>query len=171
MPGVFTREAREEGVKVKADLINPFLAASFDILKRVGKTQATRGQLGLAASPVHGDEVNVTVGVTGDLLGQVIFCMTEKTAMKLASNMLIGLPVVTLDELAKSAICEFSNMVTGNAVGELGNRDIICSVTPPTLFMGMEVMVSATDMNFLVIPLQTELGDVKIYIALREADG
>lgn len=156
---------------MKAALINPFLEAAFDILKRMGKTEATRGKLGLASSPVHGDEVNVTVGVTGDLLGQVIFCMSEETARKLASNMLIGLPIVALDELAKSAICEFSNMVTGNAVGELGSRNLICSVTPPTLFVGKEVTVSTIDLNFLIIPLQTELGDIKIYIALREANG
>lgn len=156
---------------MKADLINPFLAAAYDILKRMGKTQATRGQLSLASSPVSGDEVNATVGVTGDLLGQVVFCMAEKTAIKLASNMLKGLPVVALDELAKSAISEFSNIVTGNAVGELGSRNFICSITPPTIFVGKEVTVSAKDMDFLVIPLQTELGDVKIYIALRESDG
>ncbi|NLY88313.1 MAG: hypothetical protein GX085_01655 [Firmicutes bacterium] len=156
---------------MKADLINPFLAAAFDILERMGKTRAARGQLSLASSPVRGDEVNVAVGVTGDLLGQVIFCMAERTATQLASNMLMGLPVIALDELAKSAVSEFSNMVTGNAVGELGNRDIICSVTPPAIFVGKEVTVSAKDLSFLVIPLQTELGDVKIYIALREANG
>ena len=154
---------------MKADLINPFLAAAFDILKRMGKTDATRGQLRLASSPVCGDEVKVAVGVTGDLLGQVVFCMTEETAKKLASNMLIGLPIVALDELAKSAISEFSNMVTGNAVGELGSRDLICCVTPPTIFMGKDVTVSAIDLDFLVIPLQTKLGDITIYIALREA--
>jgi chemotaxis protein CheX len=156
---------------VKADLINPFLAAAFNVLKRMGRTEATRGKLGLVSSPVHGDEVNVTVGVTGDLLGQVIFCMAERTVMKLASNMLMGLPVAALDELTKSAICEFSNVVTGNAVGELGDLGFICNITPPTIFVGRDVTVSAAELDFLVIPLQTDFGDIKIYIALKEAKG
>jgi len=157
-------------LNLKADLINPFLEAAFDILKRMGKTEASRGQLGLVSSPVKGDEVNAAVGVTGDLLGQVVFCMSEKTAVKLASNMLKGLPITSLDELAKSAISEFSNIVTGNAVGELGDQRYICSVTPPTVFVGRGVTVSTKDLDFLLIPLQTEIGDIKICIALRESD-
>lgn len=163
--------SREEVLNLKADLINPFLRAAFDILRRMGKTDATRGQLALVSSPVKGDEVNVTVGVTGDLLGQVVFCLSETTAVKLASNMLRGLPVLSLDELSKSAISEFSNIVTGNAVAELGNQKIFCSVTPPAVFVGRGVTVSARDLDFLLIPLQTELGDIRIFIALKESDG
>ncbi len=157
-------------MNLKADLINPFLKAAFDILRRMGKTDATRGQLGLVSSPVKGDEVNVAIGITGDLSGQVVFCLSEETAVKLASNMLKGLPVLSLDELAKSAISEFSNMVSGNAVAELGSQNIFCNITPPAVFVGRGVTVSAKDLDFLLIPLHTGLGNVRIFIALKESD-
>lgn len=157
-------------VLMRAELINPFLGASFKVLKSLGNENIKKGELGLASSPVKGDEVNSTVGVTGDLLGQVIFCMSQQTASQVASTMLLGLPITTFDELAKSAICEFSNIVTGNAVTELGDKGLFCNLTPPTLFVGKDVLLSTKDLGFLVIPLETGFGDIKVYIALREAD-
>lgn len=152
---------------VKAELINPFFKAAIKVINEMTNVEVSKGELSLAYSPVKGDEVNTTIGVTGDLLGQVIICMSEKAAMVLSAKMLFGLEVSIFDELSRSAICELGNIVTGTAISELGDMGLICHITPPTLFMGKEVVVSAKNMGFLIIPLLSDIGDIKMCIALE----
>lgn len=155
---------------MKAEFINPFVSATYTVFERMGQTKVEKGKLSLTASPIHGKEINTVIGVTGTILGQVIYSMSTATALKIASTMLMGMPVEELDEIAKSAISELGNMITGNAASEMGNSGFACSITPPTLFMGSDVLVSVKDVQILVIPLETNLGEIIIYVALREAD-
>ncbi|MGD9155392.1 MAG: chemotaxis protein CheX, partial [Bacillota bacterium] len=100
--------------------------------------------------------------------GQVLYSMTEQTAKKLAETMLMGMPVTEFDELCKSAISELGNMITGNAASELSNAGINCIITPPSLVMGNNVMVSFKDAQILIIPLITDFGEFTIYVALTD---
>jgi chemotaxis protein CheX len=43
------------------------------------------------------------------------------------------------------------------------------SISPPTLVLGKGTLISTLDFQRLVVPLHTELGDIHIHIALREA--
>ena len=153
---------------MKAEFINPFVGAAYDIIQMVTQTEAGKGELALASSPIHGDEVNVVIGVTGDLAGQIILCMSEATALAFATKMLMNLATETFNELAKSAICELGNMILGNAVTDLGDKGYFCNLTPPTLFIGKDVVVSTQVLRFLVVPLETEYGAITINVALQE---
>ena len=155
---------------MKVEFVNPFVSAAFTVLEKIGKTKVTKGNLSLASSPISGMDVNTVIGVTGDILGQVIYSMSTDTAQKLSSVMLMGLPIGDFDEIAKSAISELGNIITGNAATELGNNGFCCNITPPSLFMGKEVKVSIKDLQILLIPVTTDLGDIHIYVALKEAE-
>lgn len=153
---------------MKAEFINPFVGAAYDVIKKVAKIEATKGELALANSPIRGNEVNVVIGVTGDLTGQIIFCLSEATALVFASKMLMNLTTDSLNELAKSAICEMANIILGNAVTALGERGYFCNLTPPALLIGKDVIVSTQVLKFLVIPLETKEGRITINVALQE---
>jgi chemotaxis protein CheX len=155
---------------MKVEFINPFVSAAFMVLEKLGKTKVSKGTLSLAPSPIAGMDVNTVIGVTGDISGQVIYSMSTDTAQKLASVMLMGLPISDFDEIAKSAISELGNIITGNAATELGNNGFCCNITPPSLFMGKEVKVSIKDLQILLIPVTTDLGEIDIYVALKEAE-
>jgi chemotaxis protein CheX len=153
---------------MKVEFINPFVAAAFTVLENMGNLKVKKGKLSVKASPIAGSEVNAVIGVTGDVKGQVLYSMTEETAKRLASTMMMGMPVTEFDELSKSAISELGNMITGNAASELGNSGLNCNITPPSLFMGENVRVSIKDTQILVIPLETDFGEFTIYVALAE---
>ena len=155
---------------MKAEFINPFLTAAFMVLERLGNKTTDKGKLTLKSSPIEGNDVNTIIGVTGDIRGQVLYSMNIDTAMKLASMMLMGMPVTEFDELCKSAVNELGNMITGNAASELGNSGFNCTITPPTLFMGREVTVSIKNSQILVIPIITDFGEIAINVALTEED-
>ncbi len=154
---------------MKAVYINPFLNAAYNVIKDVAGLEARKGELRLESSPIKGNEVNVVIGVTGDLTGQIIFCLTEETALVLASKMLFALATDTFDELAKSAIGELGNMIIGNAVTELAGKGYICDLTPPALFIGRNVTVSTAAAQFLVIPFEMDIGKLDINVALQES--
>jgi chemotaxis protein CheX len=161
----------EGGFFLKAEFINPFVGAAYDVIKKVAGIEATKGELAVANSPIRGDEVNVVIGVTGDLTGQIIFCLSEATAQVFSSKMLMNLTTDSLNELAKSAICEMGNMILGNAVTALSERGYFCTLTPPALLIGKEVVVSTQVLKFLVIPLETKYGRLTINVALQENRG
>lgn len=153
---------------MRAEFINPFVSAAFMVFEKFGKTEPTRGSLDLISSPIHGNDVNIVIGITGAISGQVIFGMSQETALGIASMMLMGMPLAELDEVASSAIGELGNIITGNAATELGNDGFFCRITPPTLFIGKEILVSSPDILFLVVPINTNLGTVNINVAMRE---
>jgi chemotaxis protein CheX len=153
---------------MKAEFINPFITAAFMVLNQLGNTSSTKGKLSLKQSPIEGSDVNTIIGVTGDVKGQVLYSMDLDTAMKVSTVMLMGMPVTEFDELCKSAVSELGNMITGNAACELGNNGFNCTITPPTLFMGKNVVVSIKNLQILVIPLLTSFGEIVINVALTE---
>lgn len=155
-----------KGLTMKVEFINPFVTAAYLVLENIGCTRIERGRLEIKTSPVAGAPVNAIIGVAGEIKGQVIYSLDEATAIKMASAMMMGMPVTEFDELSKSAICEIGNMITGNAAAALSNDGFNCTVTPPSLFMGNDVVVSVKDVPILVIPLHTDFGGVTMYVAL-----
>ena len=46
--------------------------------------------------------VMLTVGVVGELRGNIVYIMDKASSMKTASKMMMGMPVDTLDEMPKT---------------------------------------------------------------------
>lgn len=153
---------------MKVEFINPFISAAYMVMENIGNKKTEKGKLGMRSSPISGDEVNTMIGVTGDIKGNVLYSMNEQTALKIASAMMMGMPVAEFDELCKSAVSELGNMITGNAASELGNSGFNCTITPPSLFIGNNVVISIKDVQILVIPINTDFGEITIYVALSE---
>lgn len=152
---------------MKVEYINPFVTASFDILKAVGNYNPVKGKLVLKNKPVPSYGVSVIVGVIGEVKGQVIYSLSEDTAKNIASAMMMGMPVDAFDEMAKSAISELSNMITGNASTALAGQGLEIDISPPTLVTGNNVMITTGTVQTIVVPVETEAGIFEINIALE----
>ena len=152
---------------MKVEYINPFVAASFDILKAIGNYNPVKGKLVLKNKPTPSYGVSVIVGVIGQVKGQIIYSMSEDTAKHIASTMMMGMPVDTFDEMAKSAISELSNMITGNASTSLASQGLEIDISPPTLITGNSVTITTGTVQTIVVPVETEAGVFEINIALE----
>ena len=72
--------------------------------------------------PAHampGDDVNVLVGFTDDLQGQILIGFPTSVALTFSTHMMGGQPVTAFDELTQSILAEIGNMVAGNCATEL----------------------------------------------------
>lgn len=152
---------------LKVEFVNPFLEAAFEVFEKETNLRLDKGPISALNSSQTSQEVSVLIGVTGQVHGQVIYGMSSKTAKKIAGVM-IERPVPLLDELALSAISELGNMITGLATLKFGDSYSNLAITPPTLIIGTNVLISTVDIQRLYIALTSEVGAVEVSIALRE---
>ena len=151
---------------MKAEFVNPFASAMLMVFQKEFGMNVMRDSLALQQGPLRGADVNTIIGVTGQLEGQVIYTFEEGVALRIASA-LMGEAVEELDELAKSAVAELGNIITGNAAIGLSENGYNCILTPPTLLTGKELIVT-TFTPVLNIPFSTDFGSVIVHVALRE---
>ena len=151
---------------MKAEFVNPFASAVVMVFQKEFGMNVMRDSLALQQGPLRGADVNTIIGVTGQLEGQVIYTFDERVALRIASA-LMGEAVEELDELAKSAVAELGNIITGNAAIGLSENGYNCILTPPTLLTGKELIVT-TFTPVLNIPFSTDFGSVTAHVALRE---
>ncbi|MDR3588335.1 MAG: chemotaxis protein CheX [Negativicutes bacterium] len=116
-----------------AQLVNPFLAALSAILPQLGFKNVVRGKVFTHAQFVEAQGVTVNVAMTNQISGNVVFNMTEEAAKGLSSTIMMGMAVTSLDDMAKSAICEMVNMVASNAVSALSKNGIAVKLEPPVI--------------------------------------
>jgi chemotaxis protein CheX len=152
---------------MKVEYINPFITATFEILKTVAEFNPVKGKLSLKNEPVPSYGVSVLVGVVGEVKGQVIYSLSEETAKGISSKMMMGMPVEEFDEMAKSAISELANMITGNASTQLSGQGLVVDISPPTLVTGTDVHITTNTMQTIVVPVETGEGIFEINVALE----
>jgi len=152
---------------MRVEYINPFVEASFNVLKEVLQSDIGRGELYLKAvsQPILG--VATIIGLAGDVEGRVLFDMDKNTALAIASRM-NGEELGQLDELAKATITELANMITGQAVTKLFDLGFKFDLTPPAIFTGENMQVTDSGVEALIVPIDTEMGKIEINVAVRE---
>lgn len=109
------------------------------------------------------DSIAVRLDLTGDVVGHVLIRFTEANAKKVASTMLMGMPVEELDEMSLSALSELGNMIMGGATVHLSEEGLSTDITPPTLLRG-DVDV----FNTISVPLSNDDLRVVLDISIRK---
>jgi chemotaxis protein CheX len=153
---------------MRTEFINPFLQAATEVLGSELGSVPQRGSIGLQRSAYTSAEVTAVVAVTGGVAGMVMFAMAEQTARAIVSKML-GQDFPTFDALAQSGIAEIGNVITGRAAVLLCEAGFPSDLAPPMLVVGRNTMISTLDVQRLVIPMQTEFGNIEIQVALKLA--
>lgn len=122
-------------------------------------------------SPIAVEDFTIIIGMAGQIGGQVIFGFKEDIVKIIASKM-IEQEVTVMDELAISAVAEFTNVVCGNATIVLvdqGAKKI--AISPPSIIMGKNMRVSTK-----IKPIQKyrfvyeNVGEVIVHMALKEKE-
>jgi chemotaxis protein CheX len=98
----------------------------------------------------------------------VMYSMSQATALGIVSRMM-GQPFADFDALAQSGIGELGNVITGRAGVLLANAGYPSNITPPALVVGKGTMVTTLELNRLVFPLGTEVGELEVQIVLKAA--
>lgn len=133
--------------------VNPFIDAITNIMPQLGFQSVVRGGVKTGDQFVESKGVTILVGLTDDARGNVAYNMTEEAAMKIASTMMMGMPVAQMDEMAQSAISELTNMVTGNAATNFESLNMKVDISPPSLVVGQKFKAKLSNGKFLIIEM------------------
>ncbi len=140
---------------MKVDYINAFIKAATEVLNNFVTDKFSVGKPFIRQNPYPTKEIVIILGITGEIKGQAVFSMSEGVAMKIASGMMMGMPVTEIDEMAKSALSELGNMIMGNSATLLFNQGIKIDITPPSLVKGSSIEISSAGMETLCVPLKS----------------
>lgn len=156
---------------MRVEYINPFVEAAFNVLKESLQSDVKRGELYLKSTSVPVLGVAAIIGLAGDVEGRVLLDMTRPTAIAIASGMLESMemePISELNELGRATITELANMITGQAVTKLHDLGFAFDLTPPALFTGDNMEISNSNVEALIVPMETPHGKIEINVAIRE---
>ena len=147
--------------------VNSFFAASRNVLETVLNVRPTRGAVRVQPATFASHQCNMVYGVTGQAQGQVIYGMSQMTALNVASTML-GQTLDELGTLGTSAIGELGNMISGNAMQHMSEAGLVCDITPPTIIQGGQVQINMISTLSIVIPLTLSEGEFFITVGLQD---
>lgn len=148
-----------------AKLINPFLQSFNDIMPQLG-FEIERGKISLKEE-IGGTGITISVGLTGDVKGNVIYILSEESGKGIASKMMMGTPVDTLDDMAKSALSEMANMLTANASINYSNEGINTDISTPLLVTGKDLEIKVDTDKIMCIEMKADEMIVEINISLE----
>ncbi|MDK2966951.1 MULTISPECIES: chemotaxis protein CheX [Lacrimispora] len=133
--------------------INPFIEAFLSVMPQLGFGKVEKTNLSLKDSNLTYTGVIMTVGIVGEMKGNVVYYLDLENAKKVASTMMMGMPVDEFNEMAQSAISELANMLTANAATFFANIGITVDISTPTLLYGDQVAVKMNSSQILCIQL------------------
>lgn len=152
---------------LNAELVNPFVEAAFEVFIRGAEIELKRASLSIRQCSVTTRPVNVHINFSGEIHGQIFYGMSVQTAKQIASKM-IGQRLRMLNDFAQSALSELGNMITGHATAKLEEFYPNLNISPPTVIIGDDVLVSTVDVNRLYILLDSDIGEVEISVVIEK---
>jgi chemotaxis protein CheX len=151
---------------VDVRLINPFIGAVTGIMPQIGFSNITRKGISLKEKKFMVSGVVLTLGIVGDKKGNVVYSIDMDGAKKIASTMMMGMPVEELDDMSKSALSELSNMLTANASINFSNDGINVDISVPTMMYGEEIEINLQKDNIVCIDFDVDGIVLSVNVAL-----
>lgn len=153
---------------MRAEHINPFIAAVKNAFRTMLDCEARRGDLALKQDRRPRYYVSGVIGLSGRAVGAVVLNFSEQVALKAASTMLMtDLNVLNDDVL--DAVGELTNMVAGAAKAELEEYEL--QVSLPNVITGDDHEVHfPSNVVPLSISFETEWGPFALEVGLAPVD-
>ena len=148
--------------------INPFLKATITVFEMLGLAGGKVGKPSIKDLDFPANTFLIQVGVTGAMKGQVFFEIEDKKAMSIASTMMMGMPVTSLDPMACSALQELGNMILGNTSTLFSTMNIIFDITPPLSMHGDKLKIQTETPAISIPVLFNDEEFIRLYIAVTE---
>ncbi|EPY2271420.1 chemotaxis protein CheX [Clostridium sporogenes] len=150
-----------------AKYINPFIDSFYNILPQIGFSNVTREDVTVKNS-VESLGILINLGIVGDIKGNIVYNIQGENGKKIASKMMMGLPVEELNEMAQSALSELSNMLTANASINFSNIGVNVNISTPTLMYGQDIKIKLNTDKILNIKIVADDIPIDVNVAFEK---
>ena len=76
------------------------------------------------------EEIDISIGIVGDLNGEVVFRFPAETSLRIV-NIMSGMHFEEVDAFVTSAISEIANIISGNVLTAISSDSMKCDILPP----------------------------------------
>ncbi|MCK8824976.1 chemotaxis protein CheX [Fuchsiella alkaliacetigena] len=150
---------------MQADYVNPIFKAANDVFNSMLQLEVSRGDLETNDNLVSTKEANISIGVTGDLNGSILFSFPEDMVLDIVEGM-SGMEMKEIDTFVTSAMGELANIICGNALTTLNENNYNCDIVPPQVLIGKGQTVAMSTEQVLTINLETDIGEFDLNISI-----
>ncbi len=112
------------------NLYSPFLEATRNVFQLMLDLSDITDRP--AESFLSDNELDISIGVIGELTGEVIYRFPHATSLGMV-NIMSGMEMDSVDDFVTSAISEIANIISGNVLTMLAEKNLNCDILPPVL--------------------------------------
>jgi len=147
--------------------VDPFIQSITEIIEQFGIRTVKVGKTSIYEEMVINMDVTAFIGIVGSMTGNVAYSFSHDTAKNLASTMMMGMPVIEFDSMARSAIAELANMFTGSAVTKLSGLHPGMDITPPSVVSGDNILFMLGSVKTASVVMEMDIGKMEVHIGLE----
>ncbi len=152
-----------------AQLINPFLKSTIQIFDQMFELTAEPGELYKENRlKNHRWEISGIISILGNHFGLVVIRFPRHLSNKLLQKS--GLKYKNEDEreqLVNEMVGEITNIISGNALGELADKGYDVGISPPVVVQGRNHRLDwPVDVPIIGLPFITESGPFVVNIGM-----
>jgi chemotaxis protein CheX len=153
---------------MRNDILAPFTEAACRTLKLLLDVDADAAASEVIDVCVEDEaRINIAVGITGDLSGEALYRFPEQTTLEIV-KMMSGMEFTEIDEFVLSALGEVANIISGNAVTDLTNRDLTCDILPPRILDDGELPSPGETTYVFSTKIHTSIGEVEVLLQVKK---
>ncbi len=154
---------------MKAEYINPFITAVFDLFSTMMGCEAKRGQIAIARKGAAEKEITALIGLGGPTRGSVSLSLPFETARRMVAR-LLGADGEIEDDTLVDGTAELVNIVAGSAKAKFcqdGGAPL--DLTLPTVIRGEGFQIDYPSKTvWIEVPFSSELGSFKIRVTFED---
>ncbi|AQS11817.1 CheY-P phosphatase CheX [Clostridium saccharobutylicum] len=147
--------------------IDPIINSFKNVMPQLGLNDIKENDVKLKERLINSPGVVIIIGLMGDIKGNIIYGINEIDAKKIASVMMMGMPVEEFNELAQSAISELINMLTANVATNFSQQNVSVNISTPTLIYGKFTANASSD-KVICIPMNINEATIEVNISLEK---
>lgn len=147
--------------------VNPIIDSFKNIFPQFGIMEIEPKELIIRENTIESLGVVIIIGLIGDIKGNIIYTLNIEDAKKIASIMMMGMPIENFDDLAQSAISELVNMLTANVATNFSNNNITVDISTPTLIHG-NFTANSTSGKIVCLPIKVNDIDIEVNVSLEK---
>jgi chemotaxis protein CheX len=154
---------------MKAEYINPFIEATFNVFNTMIHLEPVRENLYLKDDNKTTYDISGVIGIAGDIAGAVVISLHEELAVKIVSNFL-GEEKKTIDHDVIDGIGEVLNMIVGGAKKIFIDRyDIRYKLSVPSVIIGRDHSINRpSDVKFIGINFSVDKNMFSLEFSIKE---
>ena len=151
---------------MKTEHVNPFVAATANVFRRMLSCELTRGGLTFKNGFQPEFEISGIIGFSGNAAGTVVLSFSRQVAFA-ATGAMTGEEPADLSAEVTDVVGELTNMVAGGAKAKL--EELAMSVSLPSVVVGKNHSIAyPSSVQPIYVPFDSSMGPFSVEFGLVE---